>query len=125
MVEPDLVDFYKGVLTIGFSISLFAQMINSVRLDGYLIIANCFAPVIKCHLPSTFHLRYTFKIFAKLMGLKLIGACQGSHATVYVKEKEKSLNWTQIRQVEGLSKSLFPVLKSLHSGYRGLKQIIR
>ena len=106
-------------------LSLFAQMINSVRLDGYLIIANCFYPVIKCHLPSTFHLRYTFKIFAKLMGLKLIGACQGSHATVYLKETEKSLNWRRIRQVEKLSKSIYPMLKSLHEGYRGLKKIVK
>lgn len=104
-------------------LGIFAQMISSVKLGGYLIMANCFAPVIKCHLPSTFHLRYTFKIFAKLMGLKLIGACQGSHATVYVKEKEKSLNWKQIRQVEALSKSIYPVLKSLHKVYRGLKKI--
>ena len=81
-------------------LSIFAQMINSVRLDGYLIIANCFYPVMKCHLPRTFHLRFTFKIFAKLMGLKLIRACQESHATVYVKEKEKSLNWRQIRLIE-------------------------
>lgn len=106
-------------------LSLFAQMIESVKLDGYLIIANCFYPVIKCHLPQTFHLRYTFKTFAKLMGLKLIGVCQGSHATVYVKEKEKSLNWRQIRLIEAGSKFLFPILKSLHRVYRGLKQIAR
>ena len=104
-------------------LSLFAQMINSVSLDGYLIIANCFTPVIKCHLPSTFHLRYTFKIFAKLMGLKLIGACQGSHAKVYVKEKEKSLNWRLIRQVETFSKSIYPVLKSLLKDDKGVKKI--
>ncbi len=105
-------------------LNLFAQMINSVRLGGYLIIANCFYPVMKCHLPSTFHLRYTFKIFAKLMGLKLIGSCQGSHATLYLKEQEKSLNWRQIRLIEAGSKSLFSVLKSLQLGYRGLNKIL-
>ncbi|MDJ0636514.1 MAG: methyltransferase domain-containing protein [Xenococcaceae cyanobacterium MO_188.B29] len=104
-------------------LGIFAQMISSVKLGRSLIIANCFAPVIKCHLPSTFHLRYTFKIFAKLMGLKLIGACQETHATVYLKEKEKSLNWRLIRQVETLSKSIYPILKSLHEGYRGLKKL--
>ena len=26
-------------------------MIDSVRINGYLVIANCFYPVIKCHLP--------------------------------------------------------------------------
>ncbi|MFT7861146.1 MAG: class I SAM-dependent methyltransferase [Sulfurimonas sp.] len=38
----------------------FANMIKSVKVDGYLVIANCFEPVIKCHLPQTFHFKYTF-----------------------------------------------------------------
>lgn len=106
-------------------LTLFAQMISSVKIGGYLIIANCFAPVIKCHLPITFHLRYTFKIFAKLMGLKLMGACQGSHANVYVKEMEISLNWRTIRQLEALSKSIYPVINSLHESCKAVKNITK
>ena len=98
-------------------LSLLAEMVDSVRTGGYLLIANCFSPVIKCHLPQTFYLRYTFKLFTKLMGLKSLGYCLKDYVNVYVKE-EKTLNWKQIRQVETMSKSIFPVLDSLHKGYR-------
>jgi len=37
-------------------LQLFSEMIENVKIDGYIIIANNFYPVIKCHLPSTFHL---------------------------------------------------------------------
>ena len=30
------------------------QMIKHTKDNGYLILANCFYPVIKCHLPRTF-----------------------------------------------------------------------
>ena len=98
-------------------LALLAEMIATVRPDGYLIIANCFNPVIKCHLPQTFHLRYTFKLFTRLMGLKSLGHCYKSHATVYVK-REKTPNWQQIRQTEAISKAIFPALNLLHQGYR-------
>jgi len=52
----------------------FAEMIKSVKLSGYLVIANNFRPVIKCHLPQVFHFRYTFNQFAIMMGLEVIGA---------------------------------------------------
>jgi 2-polyprenyl-3-methyl-5-hydroxy-6-metoxy-1,4-benzoquinol methylase len=103
-------------------LNLLAEMITSVRPQGYLIIANCFNPVIKCHLPQTFHLRYTFNQFAKLMGLKSLGRCFESHGTVYIKE-EKTLNWKQIRQAENISKSIFPLLNLLHQGYKLRKKI--
>ena len=101
---------------------LLAEMISSVRPQGYLIIANCFNPVIKCHLPQTFHLRYTFNLFTKLMGLKSLGHCFKSHATAYVKI-EKTLNWEQIRQAEAISKSIFTILNLLHQGYKLRKKI--
>ncbi len=88
----------------------FAEMIDSVKISGYLVIANCFYPVIKCHLPQTFHLRYTFNIFARVMGLKVIGKLEGSHATIYLKSKEKSQNWGLIRFLEKISKMCFYVI---------------
>ncbi|AFZ36680.1 hypothetical protein Sta7437_3172 [Stanieria cyanosphaera PCC 7437] len=107
-------------------LNLFAQMIDSVKLGRYLIIVNCFDPVIKCHLPRTFHLRYTFKIFAKLMGLKSIGICPGNrHANVYLKTTDQSFDWQQIRKVEALSKSVYPLLNWLNQSYKGLKQYVR
>ncbi|MBD2151158.1 methyltransferase domain-containing protein [Pseudanabaena sp. FACHB-1277] len=88
-------------------LNLFSQMIDSVKIGGYLIIANCFFPIIKCHLPSTFHLRYTFDRFAIAMGLEVMGNCIGSHATIYKKVNNYPVNWEQIERMSLVSKRLF------------------
>ena len=88
-------------------LELFGQMIEFVNLNGYLIIANCFYPVIKCHLPSTFHFRYSFDQFAETMGLKVIGICEGSHATIYQKMSNQDIDWDKIRKMESRSQSLY------------------
>jgi len=106
-------------------LSALASMIESVRNGGYLIIANCFFPVIKCHLPGTFHLRYTFDLFAAEMGLKPLGPCTGSHAFIYKKHQKVDFNWRKIRIMEKLSRFVFPFLDSVASVYRMLKNIIR
>ena len=89
-------------------LDLFAQMIAAVKVGGYLLIANHFYPSIKCHLPITFHFRYSFDQFARAMGLEQIGNCQGSHATIYRKIGIDSLNWQQLRMMELISRLLFP-----------------
>ncbi|MFQ4137691.1 class I SAM-dependent methyltransferase [Nodosilinea sp. PGN35] len=88
-------------------LSLLAKMVELVHINGYLIIANHFYPSIKCHLPETFHLRFSFDRFAVVMGLEVLGLCNGSHATIYVKTSECSLNWRKIRRMESRSKLFF------------------
>lgn len=67
-------------------VGLVAQLSNATRLGGYLIFANCFYPVIKCHLPSTFHLRDTFNWVAKGAGLEFVGNVPGAeHAKIFRK----------------------------------------
>ncbi len=90
-------------------LDLFTKMIAAVEPDGYLIIANHFYPCIKCHLPSTFHFRYSFGKFAKVMGLEEIGLCQGSHAMIYRKTNKNPLNWEKIRRMEASSRQLYPL----------------
>ncbi|MFA5986228.1 MAG: methyltransferase domain-containing protein [Parcubacteria group bacterium] len=102
----------------------FAGMIKAVKKDGYLIIANCFFPVIKCHLPQNFHFRYTFNLFAMMMGLKVIGKLAGSHATIFQKVKVKDQNWVQIRFFEKLSKFSFPILKFMETTLKSIKRSI-
>lgn len=88
------------------------EMISLVRVGGILILANCFYPFIKCHLPNTFHLRYTFDFFAKWFGLEKIGPCQGSHATIYIKRKDVPHFRIMLGLYKRVSKSLFPALDS-------------
>lgn len=104
-------------------LEVFAKMIKAVKVGGYLLIDNNFTPVIKCHLPQTFHFRPTFKFFAKFMGLKALDVCEGSQARIFRKESDKPLNWQQIRTLETLSKSAYPLLDIVQKSYRSLHNI--
>ena len=99
-------------------LQVLAEMIGSVKEDGYLIIANNFYPLIKCHLPSTFHFRYAFRTFTNLMGLKHLGPCKDSHALIYQKRVVKPFSWRKIRMCELFSQMMFPFIKMVHSVYQ-------
>ncbi|MBI5007635.1 MAG: methyltransferase domain-containing protein [Nitrosomonadales bacterium] len=65
-------------------LKLAEQMVLATRPGGYLILANCFYPVVKCHLPSTFYLRHTFTWVVSALGLKYDGCIEGAgHALVF------------------------------------------
>ncbi len=103
-------------------LKLFSQMVESLRKDGYMIVANDFSPVVKCHIPFNFHLRYTFNIIAQLMGLKLIGPCKNSPATIFQNEKIIYFNWPRIRFYENVSRILFPFFKIVHFAFSRLRK---
>ena len=102
----------------------FAEMVKSVTMDGYLVIANCFYPVIACHLPQDFHFRYSFNQFAKMMGLEVVGILEGSHATIFKKVEEVEPNWKKIRFYEKLSRIAFPIIEILKPILRPIKRLI-
>jgi len=103
---------------------LVAQSIyQALKPGGIAIFANCFFPVIKCHLPGTFHLRATFAMIVAAGGLKFVQVVEGAeHAQVFVKagvlpefpprvfllEKVSIVLWPFIRAAVGLSKLLRP-----------------
>jgi 2-polyprenyl-6-hydroxyphenyl methylase/3-demethylubiquinone-9 3-methyltransferase len=103
-------------------IDLLLEINQSVKKDGILVIANCFYPVIKCHLPQNFHFRYTFRLFARMMGLKFIGACRGAeHALIYKKVDENPcLNMYLVKFLERVSRSLFPVMNIMFYIYKSI-----
>ena len=87
---------------------LLASMVDAVRPGGHLVIANCFYPVIACHLPCTFHLRYSFYNFCRALGLVVIVPCDGSHATIYQRIHKVEPDWRRLRKMELRSQRLFP-----------------
>jgi len=103
----------------------FEKMILSVRNNGYLIIANNFFPVIKCHLPQTFHLRYTFNVFAKLMGLVIVGSLEGSHATIFTKRSDKPVNWSVVRLSKKISRGIYPMIEFLKHALRPIYDLLK
>jgi len=92
-------------------LALLADMTASVKQGGHLIIANCFYPVIKCHLPSTFHFRHSFDRFCGELGLDRIDPCKGSHATIYCRNRVVIPDWVRLRRLEQRSQILFSWLE--------------
>lgn len=88
-------------------VALLASMVDAVRPGGHLLIANCFFPVILCHLPCTFHLRYSFDSFCQALGLEVLGPCEGSHATIYRRAEVLEPDWRLLRRMERRSQRLF------------------
>lgn len=80
---------------------------SAVRKNGLVIFANCFYPVIQCHLPATFHLRHTFRFVMKALGLRYVGVVNGAaHAQVFM--RTGSLDLAKARRVESLSRVAGP-----------------
>jgi Methyltransferase domain len=102
-------------------LKLLSKMVEYTNSEGFMILANCFYPDIKCHLPITFHLRFTFGFFTKMMGLESLGRCNSTYAFLYQKKPNKITNWKLIRLCERLSQILFPFLEFAYRGYKLFK----
>lgn len=75
-----------------------------LKVGGYYLIANCFYPVIKCHLPSTFHFRETFGSILAQMNLKSVSSV--AYGTVFEKTGEVMVT-PQVRRLERKSQIRF------------------
>jgi len=104
-------------------LELFSKMISHVRCGGYMVIANNFYPVINCHLPSNFHLRYSFQYIARVMGLKSLGSCKGSHAALFQKVRDNTPNKNNVKMLELFSKTSYPILIIAHFLFHNLRRI--
>jgi 2-polyprenyl-3-methyl-5-hydroxy-6-metoxy-1,4-benzoquinol methylase len=90
-------------------VGLAARLSAATRIGGYLIFANCFLPVIKCHLPGTFHLRHTFPWVMEKGGLEYLGRVPGAeHAQLF--RKGGHIQIEALRHRETWSRALGPLL---------------
>ena len=92
-------------------LQLVELLANHLSPDGQLLLANCFYPVILCHLPETFHFRYSFTLLLDRMNLKKIGTV--SYATVYASTGNNNIT-RAVRMLEVCSRLCFPILVLLH-----------
>ena len=60
-------DVFEHVLD---PLALVEKTAKHLRMGGEYLIANCFWPVIRCHLPSTFHFRWSWDVAMAAMNLK-------------------------------------------------------
>jgi hypothetical protein len=90
IVEPAEVLVAQDVLEhVADPVRLAAHLVGRTRLGGRLLFANSFAPHIKCHVPSTFHLERSFPRLMALLGCAARGrvpCC--AHALVFERVRE-------------------------------------
>jgi 2-polyprenyl-6-hydroxyphenyl methylase/3-demethylubiquinone-9 3-methyltransferase len=106
-------------------LGLLEDMVAAVKPGGHLFIANCFQPVILCHLPCTFYLRYFFGWCVEPLGLKKIGRCKGRHAWIFQRRSGGAINQRQARFRESVAKALHQLLNGLAIPARPLLRGIR
>lgn len=97
MIAQDVLEHVDDPIGLAFLIA------NATRKNGRIVFANCFYPVIQCHLPAAFHLRHTFVWVMKALGLRYLGYVPGaSHAQIF--ERVGELNLAQARHAESISR---------------------
>tara|TARA_Y100001968_G_C19430698_1_gene756848 strand:- start:1220 stop:2056 length:837 start_codon:yes stop_codon:yes gene_type:complete len=119
LVSTDVIEHVHDPIKFLYSIS------NSINRNGYIILAGCFMPVCKCHIKSTFHLRYTLPVFCRMMGLTYIERCGNSHAHVYKKSSLKEPNWIFIRLLIIVSKLIYFSINPMHHQLSYIKRYIK
>lgn len=82
-----------------------------LRIGGHYLIANCFFPVIRCHLPQTFHFRHSWDAALQAMGL--VPAEKVAYGRAFVRRGR--LNLDAARRVERQSLRLWRVTRHLPS----------
>lgn len=104
-------------------IGLVHELRQATVENGHLIFANCFRPVIKCHLPATFHLRHSFPWVIEPLGLQYCGRVAGaSHALIF-KHKSGKSDFQKCRHREKISKIIRPLLNPACTFLRATKQL--
>ena len=89
-------------------VGLACHIAAAVREGGVVIFANSFYPWIQCHLPSTFHLRYSFPLVMRAYGMRYLGSVEGvPDAQIF--ERSGPLNRSGARRVEHVSRLVGPV----------------
>jgi len=104
-------------------VGLAYEIASRVQVGGELIFANCFYPVIQCHIPSTFHLRHTFPWVMRGLGLRYVGKIDGAeHAQVF--RRVGALNLGVARQGERISKLFHPAFGRCYEFLSRIKRLL-
>jgi 2-polyprenyl-6-hydroxyphenyl methylase/3-demethylubiquinone-9 3-methyltransferase len=96
-------------------IALVLEAANAIRPGGFAIFANCFFPVIKCHLPQTFHLRHTFRWVAAPLRITFVERIRGAEHALVFQRSEGSPDLAAARRRERISRLFGPPVNGLHA----------
>jgi 2-polyprenyl-3-methyl-5-hydroxy-6-metoxy-1,4-benzoquinol methylase len=105
-------------------IEIAVDCLSAVRTGGLVVFANCFYPVIMCHLPGTFFLRHTFRYVLSVPGVEFVGTVKGAeHALIF--KKTGDVDVPSMRGKERFAKRIGPFLNVLGTAKRGLGDVLR
>ena len=93
-------------------IALAASTAIHLRIGGRYLIANCFAPVIACHLPQLFHLSIGWNQAMRAMGLQPLEKVQYGRAF----GRTGDLDEQAARRAEALARRVYPWVQFLPKG---------
>lgn len=93
-------------------IGLASETAAELRVGGHYLMANCFQPVIQCHLPQLFHLQIGWDAAMEAMGLQPLGQVQ--YGRVY--RRCGALDMSSARKMEALARHIFPLVRRLPKG---------
>lgn len=121
--RPEMVGDYDVLLAtdvfehVPDPLQLLYKTARHLRIGGHYLIDNCFYPVIRCHLPQTFHFRHSWNAALQAMGLE--SAEQVAYGRTFVRHGK--LNLAAARQVGSsnhkfthLSLKYFPAQRESH-----------
>ena len=93
-------------------IGLIAKTAEHLHVDGKYLIANCFAPVILCHLPQLFHFNASWGVVMQAMGL------QPEEKVVYGRSYRRKgrFNVPAAREKGECSRKMYPLVSWLPRG---------
>jgi len=96
---------------------LLCETTRHLKRGGIYLTANCFYPVIKCHIPATFHFRRSWKLTIMMMKLRYLeSVCYGQAF-----EKTGNANLSAARVVEAASNFSFPAIEATLAARSQLK----
>ncbi len=103
VIAQDVLEHVEDPVGLAFRLAMAA------RAGGYVIFANCFYPVIACHLPATFYLRHTFQWVMRQMGLQFLGTIKDApHVQIF--RKRGPIDLDQARQAEKTARRIGGVI---------------
>jgi len=118
---PELQGLYDVIIAtdvfehVSDPLALVASTATHLRMDGEYLMANCFWPVIQCHLPSSFHFRWSWDAAMKAMSL------QPGKAVAYGRAYKRvgPVSSDSARRIEQRSRRWFWLIERLPVSARG------
>ena len=102
-------------------ILLLSETSKHLKIGGKYFIANCFSPVIDCHLPQLFHLSFSWDIILESIGL--IKESNIEYGESYIK-KFDAISLDNAYKLEKLAKLVYKYVSYLPKGRTSIGRII-